>query len=104
MSESGAKVIARPVGNSPGPDSIVSATRGQLLTCRPDASRTVTMIWQSSVASVSTIVGLSASSRSPVAVVAGDVGELVDVAALRPADGGRARRVQLMAQLHQFRH
>src|SRR5437870_916295 len=34
---------------------------------------------------------------SPVAVVAGDVAELVDVAALRPADGGRARRVQLMA-------
>ena len=35
MSESGAKVMDGPVGNSPGPDSTVYVTGAQLLTAFP---------------------------------------------------------------------
>src|SRR3954453_20741516 len=63
ISVSVSKVISRPVGNSPGPDSIVSVTGGELLMGFPPASQTVTMIWQSSVALVPRIVVLSALSR-----------------------------------------
>src|SRR5687767_3619327 len=37
----------------------------------------------------------------PVAVVAGDVAELVDVTALRTADRGGTSRVELAAELHE---
>src|SRR5271168_2212964 len=53
------KEIVRPVGNSPGPDSIVNVTAGELLSGLPAASSTVTRIVESSVASVPSIVALS---------------------------------------------
>src|SRR4051794_4549467 len=64
MSVCSSKVMDGPVGNSPGPDSIVNVTGGELRTCRPSLSRTVRMIRQSSVASVPWMVVLSADSLS----------------------------------------
>src|SRR5687768_2102839 len=37
-----------------------------------------------------------------VAVVAGDVADRVDVAALRPADGGRPRGIELAREFHEI--
>src|ERR1700677_3712713 len=62
--DGGLNVMDRPVGNSPGPDSMVKVTGGELLIGVPVASCTVTRSWQSSVASVPWIVVLSAISES----------------------------------------
>jgi len=59
-SEGGLKVMERPVGNSPGPDSMVKVTGGELEMGLPPASSTATRSWQSSVASVPWMVVLSA--------------------------------------------
>ena len=64
MSDCGSKVMERPVGNSPGPDSMVKVTGGELLSGLPFASCTVTRIWASSVASVPWMTVLSAVSAS----------------------------------------
>src|ERR1017187_9444105 len=64
MSESGAKVMLDPVGNSPGPDSTASVTGGQLLIGLPSLSTTVTMICASAVPSTESNVVLSAVSFS----------------------------------------
>src|ERR1039458_2630983 len=62
--EAGLNVMERPVGNSPGPDSIVKVTGGELLIGLPLASCTVTRSWQSAVASAPWIVVLSTVSDS----------------------------------------
>src|SRR5476649_1425461 len=64
MSESGVNAMAGPVGNSPGPDSMVNVTGGELLNAVPEASTTVTMICASSVPSADFKVVLSAESFS----------------------------------------
>ena len=64
MSESGANVMAGPVGNSPGPDSMVRVTGGQLASAVPSLSPTVTMICASSVPSTDLRIVLSAVSVS----------------------------------------
>src|ERR1017187_7093968 len=68
MSESGANAMAGPVGNSPGPDSIVSVTGGELLNAFPLASTTVTIICASSVPSADFKGVLSAESFSAAGV------------------------------------
>src|ERR1017187_4663514 len=68
MSESGANAMAGPVGNSPGPDSIVNVTGGELLNALPFASTTVTIICASSVPSADFKVVLSAESFSAAGV------------------------------------
>src|ERR1035437_4411026 len=68
MSELGSNVMDGPVGNSPGPDSIVSVTGGELLNALPARSMTVTMSCASSVPSTLLSVILSAVNRSPAGV------------------------------------
>ena len=62
--DGGLKVMERPVGNSPGPETMVKVTGGELLIAFPLLSSTVTRSWQSSVALVPWIVVLSAVSTS----------------------------------------
>src|SRR6185312_4785145 len=64
MSESGAKEILGPVGNSPGPDSMLSVTGGQLLSNLPSLSTTVMISCASSVPSTDLRVDLSATNLS----------------------------------------
>jgi hypothetical protein len=64
MSEFGANVIEGPVGNSPGPEMMLSVTGGELLNGLPLASTTVTMSCASSVPSTDWRVDLSAVRRN----------------------------------------
>ena len=64
MSLSAEKSMLRPVGNSPGPETISSRTSGQLLSSRPSLSSTVTMSCTSSVPSASMPSVSEASMRS----------------------------------------
>jgi hypothetical protein len=58
----GEKVIERPVGNSPGPETMERVTAGLSFTRAPEASSRVTTSWTSSVPSAAARVLLSAAS------------------------------------------
>src|ERR1700690_1784446 len=68
ISLSGPNVMDDPVGNCPGPDSMVNVTSGELLIGRPPASTTVATTCTSSSESVPGMTVLSAVNRNPAGV------------------------------------